>query len=195
MALLLNTIVCTLKNKKMKKLFYPLMASLVLLTSAALSITIQEYKVKEGFSIKFSSKDPSGSFKKMSGTVHYDKNDLANSSFDFIIDVASIRTGNSMKDRKAQTSEWFNAAKHPKISFKSTKVVKTEKGTYVHGNLKMRGVSRFRKIPISFTSNVTGALKFTGTFWVDRSYYKIGKPSKTVPNKLKISYIIPVTKK
>ena len=171
------------------------MASLVLLTSAALSITIQEYKVKEGFSIKFSSKDPSGSFKKMSGTVHYDKNDLANSSFDFIIDVASIRTGNSMKDRKAQTSEWFNAAKHPKISFKSTKVVKTEKGTYVHGNLKMRGVSRFRKIPISFTSNVTGALKFTGTFWVDRSYYKIGKPSKTVPNKLKISYIIPVTKK
>lgn len=178
----------------MKKLFYPLMACIMLLTSATLSITTQEYKVKEGFSIKFSSKDPSGTFEKMSGQVHYDKNDLANSSFDFVIDVASINTGNSMKDRKAQTSEWFNAAKHQKISFKSTKVVKSEKGTYVHGNLKMKGVTRFRKIPVKVAETKSG-LKLTGTFWVDRSYYKIGKPSKSVPNKLKISYIIPVTKK
>jgi polyisoprenoid-binding protein YceI len=179
---------------EMNKLFYPLMASIVLLTSATLSITIQEYKVKEGFSIKFSSKDPSGSFEKMSGTVHYDKNDLENSSFDFVIDVASINTGNSMKNKKAQTSEWFYSSKHPKITFKSTKVVTTEKGTYVHGNLKMKGVTRFRKIPVKVLESKTG-LKFTGTFWVDRSYYKIGKPSKTVPNKLKISYIVPVTKK
>jgi polyisoprenoid-binding protein YceI len=178
----------------MNKLIYPMIAAVLFLTSASMSITTQEYKIKEGFKINFKSKDPSGSFKKMTGVVKFDKNDLANSSFYFAVNVASISTGNGMKDKKAQTSEWFNSAKHPQITFKSSKITKSEKGYYVHGNLKLKGVTRFRKIPINVIESKTGT-KFTGTFWVDRSFYKVGKPSQAVPNKLKITYDIPVTKK
>lgn len=178
----------------MKSIFYPLVAGLILLTSATLSVSAPEYKVADGHLIKFESKDPSGVFEDVKGIVKFDEKDLAGSSFNLSIDVASISTGNGMKNKKAMTKEWFDAAKYPTIEFVSTKVVKTEKGYQVHGNMDMKGVKRFRKIPLNVVRGKDG-LKFTGTFWVDRSYYKVGKPSQATPNKLKITYSIPVSKK
>lgn len=179
----------------MKNIVYPLIAAFILLTSAtSVLVSTFSYKVKEGHSIRFESKDPSGVFKKMQGDVIFDEKNLDNSSFNLSIDVASISTGNGMKNKKAMTSEWFSAAKYPKIEFKSTKLVKTEKGYQVHGNMMLKGVKRFRKIPMNVVKS-KGELKFVGSFWVDRSFYKIGKPSKATPNKLKIIYSIPVTKK
>jgi len=178
----------------MKKAFYPLIAAILLLTSAKLAINTIDYSVGKDFKVKFTSKDPSGEFKKMIGNIQYDAKNLAGSSFNFKIEVSSISTGNNMKNKKAMTNEWFAADKHPNITFISSKVVKTEKGIYVHGKLNMKGVDRFRKIKINPIKTDTG-MKFTGTFWVDRSYYKIGKTSKAVPNKLKIEFSIPVTKK
>ena len=179
----------------MKNLIYPLAAALILLTSATtVLVSGITYKVKEGHSIRFESKDPSGVFKKMQGNVVFDKKNLESSSFNLSIDVASISTGNGMKNKKAMTSEWFNARQYPKIEFKSTKIVKTEKGYQVQGYMHLKGVKRLRKIPMNVVNTKDG-LKFTGSFWVDRSFYKIGKPSKATPNKLKIIYSIPVTKK
>ena len=179
----------------MKNLIYPLAAAFILLTSATVVLVSNtSYKVKEGYSIRFESKDPSGVFKKMQGDIIFDKKDLAGSSFNLSIDVASISTGNGMKNKKAMTSVWFEAQKYPKIEFKSTKLVKTEKGYQVHGNMMIKGVKRFRKIPMNVINGKAG-LVFKGSFWVDRSFYKIGKPSKATPNKLKIIYSIPVTKK
>lgn len=179
----------------MKNVMYPLIAGFILLTSAtAVIMTAPQYKVKEGFKIRFESKDPSGVFKKMHGNVSFDEKNLEESSFKLSIDVASISTGNGMKNKKAMTKEWFDARQFPKIKFNSTKIVKTEKGYQVHGYMHLKGVKRFRKIPMNVVRS-KGELKFIGSFWVDRSYYKIGKPSKATPNKLKIIYSIPVAKK
>lgn len=178
----------------MKKLVYPFLAALILLTSATIAISVQDYKVEEGFSIAFDSKDPSGIFQKLTGDVKFDQNDLGNSKFNFSIDVASISTGNGMKNKKAMTEEWFDQPNHPKIVFESTKVEKTDKGYYVHGNLTMKGVKRFRKIPAEIATTKSG-LKVEGVFWVERTFYKIGKPGGPVPEKLKIIYSIPLTKK
>ena len=177
----------------MKRFFYPMIAAVILLTSFTLSVSAPEYKVADGHLIQFESKDPSGVFKEMKGTVKFDENDLEGSSFNLSVDVASISTGNGMKNKKAMTAEWFDVANHPKINFKSSKVVKTEKGYQVHGQMEVKGVKRFRKIPLNVDRS-KGKLTFTGTFWVDRSFYKVGKPSQATPNKLKITYKIPVTK-
>ena len=178
----------------MKKLIYPFLAALILLTSATLAISVREYKVADGFSIAFDSKDPSGIFQKLTGTVKFDENDLENSVFNFSIDVASISTGNGMKNKKAMTEEWFDQAKYPNIKFQSSKVEKTEKGYYIHGKLNLKGVERFRKIPAEIKSTSDG-LKVSGVFWVERTHYKIGKPGGAVPEKLKITYSIPLSKK
>lgn len=178
----------------MKNLIYPLSAIIILLTSAKMAISVQDYKVAEGFSVEFTSKDPSGIFEELKGDVKFDKDDLAGSHMNFEINVASISMGNGMKNKKAMTAEWFDEANHPKITFVSTKLEKAESGYYVHGNLTMKGTKRYRKIPVDIISS-NGGLKLKGTFWVERTYYKVGASSETVPDKLKITYSIPLTKK
>ena len=62
-------------------------------------VALEHYEVTKDFSIEFKSKDPSGSFKIMEGQIDFDEKDLANSSFDFKIDVRSISTGNGMMNK------------------------------------------------------------------------------------------------
>jgi polyisoprenoid-binding protein YceI len=64
-------------------------------------VALDHYVVSKEFSIEFKSKDPSGSFKIMEGEIDFDEKDLANSSFDFKIDVRSISTGNGMMTKKS----------------------------------------------------------------------------------------------
>lgn len=179
----------------MNKIFYPLLAFVLLMSSAfVMVVTTQEWKIKDDFSIKFISKDPSGSFKDFKGTIYFDENDLANSKFDVSIDVSSITTGNAMMNKKAQIEEWFNAAKYPQIKFVSTKVEKSDKGYNVIGNLKIKGVSKETKIPVTYSKSGETA-KFSGNFNVKRSEFKVGHKSEAVPDIMKIEFSIPVAKK
>lgn len=169
------------------------MGFLMVLTSAKVVFTSQDYKIKEGYSIAFKSKDPSGDF-DVKGTISFDENELDNSKFDLSFPVSSIKTGNGMKDKKAQTAEWFNASKYPSIEFKSTKIEKEGNEFVVYGKLSMKGISKDKKVPLKVTKNSTG-LVFSGSFPVNRMDFKVGKPSDAVPNIMNITYSIPVTKK
>ena len=177
----------------MKNVIYPLIAIALLLTSAKMALPVQDYKVSDGYSVKFESKDPSGIFEELKGDVSFDKDNLVDSHMNFEINVSSISMGNGMKNKKSMTAEWFDQANHPKITFVSTKLEKGDKGYYVAGNLTMKGTKRYRKIPVDI-ANTSSGLKLTGTFWVERSYYKIGKSKGDVPDKLKITYSIPLSK-
>jgi polyisoprenoid-binding protein YceI len=178
----------------MKKLFYPVLAGVLLMSSAFMSNTAQEWKIASNYSIKFISKDPSGIFKDFKGTINYDEKDLAGSKFDLAIDVESISTGNGMMNKKAQIEEWFNAEKYPQIKFVSSKIEKTEKGVAIMGDLKIKGTSKPTKINAMVT-NSGDKMKFSGTFNVKRSDFKIGHKSETVPDVMKIEFEVPVTKK
>ncbi len=164
------------------------------MSSAYVLITSQEWKIKDDFSIKFTSKDPSGIFKDFKGSINFDENDLATSKFDLSIDVSSISTGNGMMNKKAQIEEWFDASKYPQIKFVSTKIEKTASGYNVFGNLKIKGVAKETKIPLNY-SKTGDAAKFSGTFNVKRSDFKVGHKGDIVPDVMKIEFSVPVTKK
>lgn len=178
----------------MKKLFYPLATAAFVLTSAVFSVSTQEYTITDDHSIDFKSKDPSGSFTQIKGSVKFDENDLVGSKFDLKIPVSSISTGNGMMNKKAQTEEWFNASKYPTITFVSNKIEKSGDSYSITGKLTMKGVTKDKKIPAKLTKN-GDALTFSGSFGVNRIEYKIGKESEAVPNVMNISYTLPVTKK
>jgi polyisoprenoid-binding protein YceI len=179
----------------MKNRFYPLAALLIFASTAFMSSNSSvEWKIGNDHSIRFVSKDPSGSFSKFSGTIMFDESDLANSKFDLTIPVSSISTGNGMMNKKAQIEEWFNAGEYPEIKFVSTKIEKSEKGFYVIGNLKMKGVSKMKKIQVHHSGSESEA-KFHGTFAVKRSDYQIGHKSEAVPDVMKIIFNVPVSKK
>lgn len=87
----------------MKNIIYPFCAASLLLLSAAMIVTAPSYTIKTGYNIEFKSKDPSGVFKTLKGTISFDETDLASSKINFTIPVSSISTGNGMMNKKALT--------------------------------------------------------------------------------------------
>jgi polyisoprenoid-binding protein YceI len=84
-----------------------------------------------------------GRFEKISGSFAIDDADLASSKFDVTIDTESVSTGNSQRDGHLRSPDFFNAKKHPKITFKSSKVTKKgDKELEVAGDLTLRGETR-----------------------------------------------------
>ena len=64
-----------------------------------------------------------GEFKKFSGTAHIDDADLNKSRVNFEIDVASIDTDDAKRDEHLKGPDFFNVAKHPKITSRRLQAV------------------------------------------------------------------------
>ena len=83
-----------------------------------------------------------GEFGKVSGVVKVDDSDVTKSTIEATIDVASINTRNAKRDEHLRSPDFFDAAKYPTITFKSTKAEKTASGWKVTGDLTMHGVTK-----------------------------------------------------
>jgi polyisoprenoid-binding protein YceI len=184
-----------LNLKKMKKSIFSiaLIAFTVLATSLAWMPT-GHYEVSEGYDIDFKSKDPSGSFKKMDGSVEFDESNIESTQFNLKIEVKSISTGNGMMNKKSQTAEWFDGAKYPYAKFKSTKVTKKGTELTIVGDLTIKGTTKQYTIPATYSKS-GDKVTFKGTFNVNRMDFKVGKKSGTVPDLMKVSFQVPTTKK
>ncbi|MFM7723792.1 MAG: YceI family protein [Bacteroidota bacterium] len=167
---------------------------LVIATSMCFA-PLGDYEVSDGHSIAFKSADPSGKFTDISGDVTYSSDSPTAATFSLKIPVNTISTGNGLMNKKALTKEWFEEATYPNIKFKSTSVTKDEKGDLqIKGDLTIKGVSKEYTIPATVTGN-SSKYTFKGTFYVNRIDFKVGKKSETVPDKMKIVYELPVSKK
>lgn len=130
--------------------------SLSFLLAAALpALAGDTYKIDAthseiGFKVRhFLSKTP-GRFAKFQGTIQIDDKDMAKSSVDVSIDVASISTDNENRDKHLKSPDFFDAEKFPVITFKSTSVKEMAKGQLeVTGDFTMRGVTRKITFPIT----------------------------------------------
>ena len=84
-----------------------------------------------------------GDFKKLSGTVKMDEKDFTKSSVEVAIETASIDTRIAKRDEDLRSENFFDAAKYPTITFKSTKIAKAGKDRLeVTGDLTMHGVTK-----------------------------------------------------
>ncbi len=174
----------------MKKITYPLAAVIILFASAFTVIQSQNWNIAENYAVKFDGGDPSGEFSGLKGTISFDDKDLAGSKFDVSLDVATINTGNGMKNTHAKSAKWLDAAKYPAIKFTSSSIAKTASGYEAKGMLDMHGVQKEISFPFTFDGNT-----FAGGFEVNRIDYNINtaEQAKAGP-KFKISVSVPVTK-
>jgi polyisoprenoid-binding protein YceI len=84
-----------------------------------------------------------GEFSKVSGTVALDENDISKSSIRAVIDVASVDTRNSSRDTDLKSSNFFDVAKYPTMTFESKKIVPGEMGKKkMTGDLTLHGVTK-----------------------------------------------------
>lgn len=83
-----------------------------------------------------------GQFSHITGSIVLNTHHMSRSSVQATIPVKTIDTGVSMRDHDLRGADFFNVAKFPTMTFKSTSV-KPDKGGYkVVGNLTMHGVTR-----------------------------------------------------
>jgi polyisoprenoid-binding protein YceI len=100
-----------------------------------------------------------GDFQKTAGKVVIDEADVTKSTVEATIDVASISTRDEKRDAHLKGADFFDVAKFPTITFKSTKVEKAGEALKVTGDLTMHGVTK------SVVLDVTGPTKEVKDPW------------------------------
>jgi polyisoprenoid-binding protein YceI len=120
-----------------------------------------------------------GRFGKVDGTVTLNTKDVAKSSVDVTIAVSSISTNDAKRDGHLLSPDFFDAAKYPTITFKSTSVKEVAKGRLeVTGTFTMRGVSKTLVLPISNLGTAADPWKnvvagFEGALKLNRQDYGV----------------------
>lgn len=98
-----------------------------------------------------------GSFTTLSGKLVLDEANVTRSTVEATIDVNSIDTQVPDRDAHLKSPDFFDAAKYPAITFKSTKVAKAGKdGLKVTGDLTLHGVTRPVTLDVTTSPEVKG---------------------------------------
>jgi len=166
----------------MKK-FNVLFAMLLLATGVFAQTT---YKVdknhsKLGFAIThLMLSEVEGQFNSFDATITSSKDDFSDATFELTADVNTVYTNNERRDGHLKSPDYFDAAKYPTVTFKSTSVTKTGDKTFkVVGDLTMHGVTK--PVTVELTLTGTAAAKdgkkmagFKATGTINRIDFGVG---------------------
>jgi len=88
-----------------------------------------------------------GNFSGLTGVLTEHTTDSSLSSVEANVDISSVSTGDAQRDTHLKSADFFHLEKHPRMTFKSTKVERKGEGEYrVTGDLTIHGVTK----PVTF---------------------------------------------
>ncbi|MBP1485124.1 YceI family protein [Acinetobacter nosocomialis] len=137
---------------------------------------------------------PSANFSDIQGVIKVDNTKPANSSVNVTIPLSSVNTNVPALDKEFQQEAWFNAAKYPNITFKSTKVeTKDKKHFKITGDLTVKGVTK--PVVLDAVLNKQGehpmakvpAIGFNATTSFNRSDFGLGNYVPNVGDKITVN--------
>ena len=135
---------------------HPFRVLLAIVALAAVPASAQDvYRIDPvhsgiAFTIRHLLSKTSGRFTKFSGEIHLDTKDITKSSVEVTIDASSINTDSTMRDNDLRSSNFFDVAKYPTITFKSTSVKEVAKGKLqITGTFTLHGVTKQITFPIT----------------------------------------------
>jgi polyisoprenoid-binding protein YceI len=134
-----------------------------------------------------------GRFDEFNIDLHFDPENLEESSISVFIQAASINTGWGPRDDHLKTGDWFDANKYPVMSFKSSKIMSKGDGYYVaKGKLKIKDVETDITLPFKLLGvkqiseemkpmfgGIDEVASFEISYSLNREEYNIGTGSST----------------
>jgi len=112
----------------------------------------------------------SGKFNEFDATVEAEKDDFSDAQVSFSAKIDSISTGNEQRDGHLKSADFFDAAGHPELTFKSTALKQVSGSDYeLTGDLTIRGTTKpvtlkaeFGGIQNDFYGNTVAGFELTG---------------------------------
>jgi polyisoprenoid-binding protein YceI len=145
-------------------------AILALLAAAALpalgeteTFTFDKAHTLIGFRVRHVLTKVEGRFKSFDGTIWLDRQNPAAAKVELTIQAASIDTANENRDNDLRSPNYFDVAKYPTITFKSTKIEPKGNDQYeVTGEFSMHGVTKTIKVPVKHLGFAPGKTEKAG---------------------------------
>lgn len=98
----------------------------------------------------------SGRFTSYSANIITEDDDFTKAVIEFSVDSNSVDTRDPNRDNHLKSADFFNVEGFPKITFKASSFTKGDGGNYVlAGDLTIRGVTKFVKLPAEFSGMMT----------------------------------------
>lgn len=137
------------------------------------------------FSINHFFSAVTGKFSGFEGNVNFDPANLQASKVDFSIDVKTVNTDDSKRDKHLQSTDFFDAKTYPTMNFVSSKFEKkSEKEYLVYGKLTIRDKTKDIILPLKVTGEMehpmmkgTIILGLVSNLKINRTDYGVGTGS------------------
>lgn len=144
----------------------------VLMVLMPLAASAETYKIDSArsriaFSLHQFLSSVHGEFHRFSGTIEVNREHPEESSVITRISIASIDTHIRKRDQHLLSSEFFDAAKFPEITFKSRSVKRAgENSGDIIGDFSMHGVTKPMTLHVRLTTPLSGDVVPATTRWI-----------------------------
>jgi polyisoprenoid-binding protein YceI len=155
----------------------------LLATAQAETYNIDPVHSSVGFSIRHLFSKFTSSFTKATGTIAYDAAAPEKSSVNAVIEIGSLNTANEKRNAHLMSADFFDSAKFPTATFKSTSWVKTGEGTFdVTGDLNLKDVTKPVTLKVTLLGTGPGMGGATVSGWeattvIKKSEFNLAGPA------------------
>ena len=176
-----------------------LLSSLLAATATTAFAAPQKYDIDNGhtqviFSWNhFGFSNPSAMLEKFTGDFMLDTADITKSSISISFPLEGLHTGVPKLDEHLKSPDFFDAAKFPDITFKSTKVEKSgANGLKVTGELTIHGVTKPETLDVKINKIGDNPMMkkasagFDATTTIKRSEFGVGKYVPAVSDEIPV---------
>jgi len=156
---------------------------------------VYEYKSAEGtITFELPNEGSKGSVKGLEATFSMSVEHINTAALKASVKVNTLTTGIDMRDKHLMSNDYFDAEKHPLITFTATKIDRTDSGFVALGNLAMRDSVKAIQVPFKITEK-EGVSHFIGTIDIFAGDYGVGKKSKKGTDRVVVTVDVPVEKR
>ena len=150
-------------------------ALLVASPACAAHWNVDAAKSRLGFAVSWAGQPFNATFKSWKANIDFDPNDLAHSSADVTIDVASETSDDAETDEGVKGAQGFQASQFSTARFQTTGIAHKSGNDYVaQAKLTIRGVAK--PVILPFTLTIAGnSAHMTGSAQVSRMDFGVGQ--------------------